>query len=256
MATLPLDIASGIHARTAELSRRIALAREPQPEEAHPPRLGRLIAELSWLAEPFVRPLRHIDVDKAANPTTVMLLPGFGAHPTRMRYMARHLERAGHKVKRWGLGFNFGATAENFDLMEGRLVALHERYGCRITLVGWSLGGVFARELAKLHPDKVRRVLTLGSPFSGHPKANNGWRAYHLIAGHHVEDPPIECTVSEKPPVETVAFWSPRDGIIAPRCASGRPDERDRSVALRCTHMGLIHAKHAIEAVLKELDRP
>ncbi|WP_375290260.1 esterase/lipase family protein [Qipengyuania sp.] len=255
MATHPLNFASGLQAGTAELARRIALAREAQPEDVQPPRLGRFVAELSWLAEPFIRPFRRIKVQPAAHPATVMLLPGFGAHPSRMRYLAKHLESAGHRVKRWGLGFNLGITPGKFDVMEQRLLALHARYQVKITLVGWSLGGVFARELAKRHPDKVRRVLTLGSPFSGHPKANNGWRAYHLIAGHHVEDPPIDCTINTKPPVETIAFWSPRDGIVSPRCASGRAGERDRAVALRCTHMGFIRAKGSIETILKELDR-
>lgn len=254
MATQPQDFASGIVAGTAELSRRIALARESQPADVRRPRLWRMIVELGYIAEPITRRFRTIDVQEAARPKVVMLLPGFGAHPSRMRYLAQQLERAGHKVKRWGLGFNFGANVDKFAAMEKRLVTLHRRYGRPISLVGWSLGGVFARELAKLHPDKVEKVITMGSPFSGHPKANNGWRAYHLIAGHHVEQPPIDCVMTTKPPVETVALWSPRDGVVSPRCASGRVDERDRAVALRCTHMGFIHSKEAIETVLSELD--
>ncbi len=183
-----------------------------------------------------------------------MLLPGFGAHPSRMRYMARQLEAAGHKVKRWGQGFNLGAAPDTLDRIEARLLHLHARYGRPVHLVGWSLGGVFAREVAKRHPDKVAKVITLGSPFSGHPRSNNGWRAYHLVAGHRVEEPPVECAVNLKPPVETVAFWSARDGIVHPRSARGRPGERDRAIALRCTHMGFVRAREPIEAVLKELD--
>ena len=236
------------------MARRIALAREPQPSDARPPRLGLLLAELGYVAEPFKRMLAPWKPAPALAPRTVMLLPGFGAHPVRMRYMARQLEAAGHKVKRWGQGFNLGVAPNTLDLIEQRLLEVHARYGRPVHLVGWSLGGVFAREVAKRHSDKVAMVITMGSPFSGHPRANNGWRAYHLVAGHRVEEPPVECAVNLKPPVETVALWSPRDGIVHPRSARGRPGERDRAIALRCTHMGMVRSREAIEAVLKELD--
>ena len=78
-----------------------------------------------------------------------MLLPGFGAHPIRMRYMARQLEKAGHTAKRWGVGYNFGATEDRFRKVERRLIDLFERTGEPVVLVGWSLGGVMAREIAK-----------------------------------------------------------------------------------------------------------
>ena len=254
MATLPFGVGGRLASSRTEISRRFALAREPQPDEARAPRRELLLAELGVVFEPFRRLLNPWQPAAAASPRTVMLLPGFGAHPLRMRYMARQLEAAGHKVKRWGQGLNLGVAPDTLDRIEERLLAVHARYGRAVYLVGWSLGGVFAREIAKRHPDKVAKVITLGSPFSGHPRANNGWRAYHLVAGHRVEEPPVECAVNLKPPVETVAFWSARDGIVHPRSARGRPGERDRAVALRCNHMGFVRAREPIEAVLKELD--
>ena len=94
----------------------------------------------------------------------------------------------------------------------------------------------------------------MGSPFSGTPYANNAWRIYQLVTGHSVEQPPIEALLSVKPPVETVALWSPRDGIVSPRSACGREGERDRAVALRCTHLGFAWDPQSIAAVLRELD--
>ena len=91
--------------------------------------------------------------------------------------------------------------------------------------------------------------------FSGSPRANNGWRAYQAIAGHRVDEPEIDAVVHEKPPVETVAMWSPRDGVVRPRAACGKPGERDRARALRCSHMGFVLTHEAVEAVLSELDR-
>lgn len=256
MASHPILATASSYWRDSELARRVALAREPQPAEARAPRAALMAAELGYIAAPFARMLRPWTPMAADSPRKVMLLPGFGAHPARMRYMARQLEAAGHKVKRWGQGFNLGVAPDTLDRIETRLIDLHARYREPVYLVGWSLGGVFAREIAKRHADKVAKVITLGSPFSGHPRANNGWRAYHLVAGHRVEEPPVDCAVNLKPPVETVAFWSPRDGIVHPRSACGRPGERDRAIALRCTHMGMVRSREALEAVLKELDLP
>jgi pimeloyl-ACP methyl ester carboxylesterase len=233
---------------------RVALAREPAPDEAVGPPLRRFAGELAVLAEPFRRIVRRHPEIAAARPRTVMLLPGFATHPIRMRYMARRLEAAGHRVKRWGLGFNWGPTADNFAAVELRVADLADRHGEPVVLVGWSLGGLFAREVAKRRPDCVAKVVTMGSPFSHSPRANNVWRAYHFITGHRVEEPPVAVELAVKPPVETVALWSPRDGIVHPRAACGVPGERDRAVALRCTHMGFAYDPTVIAAVLSELD--
>lgn len=237
--------------------RRLALAFERAPEEASSPSIGLLLGEVPALLEPVIRVLRPpMQLEPAAHPKVVILLPGFFTHPLRMAYMARQLERAGHIVKRWGLGFNLGPTEENFEFLSRRVVDVRRRHGQNVVLVGWSLGGIFAREIAKRHPALVDKVVTMGSPFSGTPYANNAWRLYHLVTGHPVDDPPIEARVSEKPPVETVALWSPRDGIVAPRSACGRAGERDRTVALRCTHIGFSNSPEAIVAVARELTNP
>lgn len=213
------------------------------------------LAESIGLAEPLLRRFRApLDIAAAVAPQVVMLLPGFATHPLRMRYMAQALEQAGHVVKRWGMGFNFGPTADTLDILEDRLARIHEAYGQDVVLVGWSLGGIFARELAKRQPGRVAKVISMGSPFSRTPYGNNAWRMYHLITGHAVDAPPVEADLARKPPVETVALWSPRDGIIAPRCAAGLPGERDRAIALRCSHLGFSNSPEAIHAVLAELD--
>ena len=254
MTVSPSHAGSWYLAGSVELSRRIALAREARPADVRAPRPRLLMGELGYVAAPIWRLFQPWAPQPARRPRTVMLLPGFGAHPARMRYLARRLEEAGHKVKRWGQGFNLGVAPDTLDLIEGRLLGIHARYGGPVHLVGWSLGGGMAREVAKRRPEMVAKVVTLGSPFSGNPRANNGWRAYHLVAGHRVEEPPVDCAIQVKPPVETVAFWSARDGIVHPRCARGRSGERDRAIALRCTHMGFIRSREAIEAILKELD--
>ena len=164
------------------------------------------------------------------------------------------LEQAGHLVDDWGLGFNLGPTPENFAYLLRRVERLAGIHGAPVALVGWSLGGLFAREIACRQPQRVSRVITMGTPFSGDPHANNAWRAYHFVTGRAVDDPPFELDQSPKPPVPTVALWSPRDGVIHPRCAAGWPHERDRAVALRCTHLGFAFDPSVIAEVLRQLD--
>ena len=242
--------------QSTALARRVALAREviPLEHEAGKPRLARLLGEADVLLEPLRRPRRKLDIPAAANRQVVMILPGFAARPVRMRYLAQQLEAAGHVTKRWGQGRNWGPNPERFEAIEARLAALHARHGQKVVLVGWSLGGLYARELAKRMPDSVAKVITMGSPFSGSPRANNVWRAYQFITGHSVDAPPVEAELAVKPPVETVALWSANDGVIAPRCAAGRPGERDRALALRCTHMGFTYAPQVVQTLLAELE--
>ncbi|MEL7445553.1 MAG: alpha/beta fold hydrolase [Pseudomonadota bacterium] len=239
-----------------ELARRLELARESRPEDEHGRPSGlRLAGELDVLLEPVRRPVRKLDIVQSANPKIVMILPGFFTGPMRMRYLAKQIERAGHKTKRWGLGFNFGPTPENIAMLEQRLLEINDRYDCQPVLLGWSLGGLFARELAKRQPEKVAKVITMGSPFSGNPRANNAWRLYQFVTGHRVDQPPVEHEVSGKPPVETVAMWSPRDGVVSPRSSRGMPGERDRAIGIRCTHLGFSYHPKAVQTVLSELER-
>jgi pimeloyl-ACP methyl ester carboxylesterase len=234
-----------------ELARRAALAREPQPEGIRGPQWKLMLGELFGRRAPVRQAAL---VRRARRPRPVMLLPGFGAHPNRMRRMERALAEAGHTVHHWGLGFNLGPTADNFAFLIRRVHDLAQLHREPVVLVGWSLGGLFAREIARRLPDDVAQVITMGTPFSGNPRANNAWRAYQFITGHKVDEPPVECEVAVKPPVPTVALWSPRDGVIHPRSACGRPGERDRAVALRCTHLGFNTDPRVFAEVLRQID--
>ena len=222
------------------IARRGALAFQARPNEARGPTLARLLTELKTPYELWSAGRRTVPVAPVAGQShPVMLLPGFGTHPVRMNGLRRALDHAGHRVADWGLGFNFGPSEDRFDRLCERVVTMARREGQPLVLIGWSLGGLFAREIAHRHPEAVAMVITLGSPFSGDRRANNAWRAYQAITGHAVDAPPVgERCFGAKPPVPTIALWSPRDGIVSPRSACGRPGERDRAVAVRCTHLG------------------
>src|SRR3546814_15087731 len=90
-----------------------------------------------------------------------------------------------------------------------------------IIIVGWSLGGLYAREIAKRRPHDVARVVTLGSPFSGDIRANRAWRLYEWIAGHKVDHLPPGMRLAEKPPQPPFALWPHHDGIVSPAPQTG-----------------------------------
>lgn len=185
----------------------------------------------------------------------VLMIPGFMASDHRMEHMRRTLELAGYRAYGWGQGRNFGTKADSRERLDARIDEIINETGQPVTLVGWSLGGLFAREYAKYAATKVRAVVTLGSPFSGDPRANHAWRFYEMIARHSVDNPPFACVREQKPPVPTVALWSRRDGVIAPDAAAGRAGERDRAVEVDCTHMGFVGSPEGINAVCATLAR-
>ena len=240
------------NALRAEFARRAALARQPQPSGVSGPQRKLLLGELIALA---TRAAKGDAPPLAVHPQPVMLLPGFAAHPMRMRKMERALVAAGHSVHHWGLGFNMGPTEANFAYLLRRTKDLARLHGQPVVLVGWSLGGLFAREIARREPDAVAKVITMGTPFSGDRRANNAWRAYQFITGLDVDEPPVPCEFAVKPAVPTIALWSPRDGVVHPRSACGRAGERDRAVAVRCTHLGFNSDPRVFAEVLRQIDR-
>ena len=179
----------------------------------------------------------------------LMVIPGFFASDRSTLGLQRALAAAGYRVTGWGMGLNRGAHETILE----RLIERLERFGGGrpAILVGWSLGGVFAREVAKLRPDLVTHVFTLGSPFSGDPRANNAWQLYERVAGHPVDAPPIRVDVGIKPPVPTVALWSRRDGMVAAACARGTEVQSDERIEVDCRHMGFTTSRKGIRQVVE-----
>lgn len=196
-----------------------------------------LLKESAALASRAWRAFGHLGERGPEDGRRLMVIPGFLATDRTALGLVRALAAAGWRVSGWGLGMNTGVQRDTLDRIIGRIEPLGG--GQPVVLVGWSLGGIYAREVAKRRPDLVSHVVTLGSPFSGDLRTNNNVRGlYELVAGHPVDRPPIESAVSEKPPVPTLALWSRRDGIVAPGAARGEEGERDGERELDCSHMG------------------
>lgn len=181
-----------------------------------------------------------------------LVLPGFLASDRTTMDIRRALARAGWRVHPWSLGTNLGAKRDTLELLGRRLDEISD--GRPVLLVGWSLGGMFARELAHLHPGKVRAVVTLCSPFSGDYKTNTNVRElYERIAGHDVNQPPFP-RANGKPPVPTLAFWSRRDGIVAPSAARGLDSEIDHAVEIDTNHVGAVLWRPALTRIAAEVE--
>ena len=117
----------------------------------------------------------------------VLVLPGFLTSSRSTYLLRRFLTRLGYAGHRWKLGTNLGYSPELHQLMSDRVLELSQRYGTKVSLIGWSLGGVFARELARELPHAVRLVITMGSPFHSHPRSTNVRRIYEFLSGS-IED--------------------------------------------------------------------
>lgn len=201
-----------------------------------PPPLRLLVREAFAIGLRLWRSIGPLEERGPEDGLKLMVLPGFLASDHTTLGLQRALAAAGYRVSGWGMGMNRGATP---DMLE-RIVDRIERFGGGepIILVGWSLGGVFAREVAKLRPDLTAKVVTLGAPFSGDPRCNNVWRLYEMVSGHPVDQPPLKVELGTKPPVPTLAIWSRKDGVVAPACARGAEDQSDRRVEVDSSHMG------------------
>ena len=118
----------------------------------------------------------------------VLVLPGLVASDTSTRPLRSFLKNRGYAVSGWRQGRNLGLRDGVQHAMVDLVHELSDASGRKISLVGWSLGGLYARQLAKMMPDRVRSVITLGSPFAGHPKATNAWRVYEMASGRRADE--------------------------------------------------------------------
>lgn len=219
-------------------------------DENRPP-LRLLVLEGAMIASRLWRFFGRVGERGPADGPPLMVIPGFLASDRSTLGLQRALAEAGYRVTGWGLGINPGARPDTLE----RIAEQVERHGRGrpVILVGWSLGGIFAREVAKLRPDMVAKVVTLGAPFSGDRRANNAWPLYEMVARHKVDAPPIEVNPAEKPPVPTLAIWSRRDGVVAPACARGGEGESDRQVELDCSHMGFGVSARAYPGIVEAI---
>ena len=159
--------------------------------------------------------------------------------------------------------FPVGNRGRNFGLRDGveqglvdQLRRLADIHGRKVSLVGWSLGGLYARQLAKMLPDMVRSVITLGSPFAGHPKASNVWQIYEVVSGQSVDAAqrePMGGPLHITPSAPTTAIFSRTDGICNWRGTREQSSSMAESIEVDGSHSGLGHNPAAVYAIADRL---
>lgn len=188
----------------------------------------------------------------------VLVLPGLMQSDRSTLPLRAFLKDRGHDVHAWALGMNTGRPGLVDDQLLPQLRAMHARSGRTVSVVGWSMGGLFARELAKRAPEAVRQVITLGSPFTGDAKASNAWRLYQWMSRQRAGDPAIAQRFAGPLPVPTSAVYSRIDGIVAWQCCindtgAATPAAPAENIEVRSTHLGLGHHPAVLWAVADRL---
>jgi pimeloyl-ACP methyl ester carboxylesterase len=173
---------------------------------------------------------------------TVLVLPGFLTSDSSTEFLRGALRRLGFNAVGWELGRNLGGLYGMRQKLRAKVVSLRQAAGGRISLVGWSLGGVYARDLALSLPDMVRGIVTLGSPFAGDLRANNVGRLYDMVSGESV-DSAREADVAALAgdlPVPATSIYSRTDGVVHWRTSLVREAPQAENIEVfGASHLGL-----------------
>ncbi|HHL32647.1 MAG TPA: alpha/beta hydrolase [Oceanospirillales bacterium] len=177
----------------------------------------------------------------------IMVMPGFLANDFSTKLLRTFLKSRGYKAYGWKLGRNLGKqshpeTGCGEDVI-ARLEEIYHKHGRKVSIIGWSLGGIYARELAKLRPEMTRQVITLGSPFNGNLKANHASKLFQKTSGYSLSemDKDLRKNMPKSPPVPTTSIYSKSDGITAWQCCLEIADKTTQNIEVSSSHCGLGH---------------
>ena len=224
------------------------------------PSLGLLAAEpMRAIFDFFAARIGHLDVVEGDG-HPVVVYPGLGAGAFTTAQLRSHLANCNFSAHDWELGVNTGPDAD-FDrwiapLIE-RVDALHARTGRRVSLVGWSLGGIYAREIAKLAPHAVRQVVTLATPHCSLGGANHAGTIFKMLGGDTSRlTPELEARLRQRPPVPTTSIYSKTDGLVSWRGCLERSAPDVENIAVDTSHLGMTSHPAVLRVVADRLAQP
>jgi pimeloyl-ACP methyl ester carboxylesterase len=194
----------------------------------------------------------------AADGHDVLIIPGFLAGDWSTVALRRHLDRLGYRTHGWDAGPNLGARDYIVDAMVGRFDDIIANSDGKISIIGHSLGGLFARELARMRPDDVRQVITMGSPIRDRGKSNHVWRAYELVSGHASNTPlfggPRKRRLPPGPP--STAIYTKSDGLVSWRVCVENDHPSTQNIEVYGSHCGLSSNPMVFAIIADRLSRP
>lgn len=190
----------------------------------------------------------------------VMVFPGLGGAPFTTSHLRSHLDGCGFTAHCWGRGVNTGPSGDFDDWLDGLEEDVENRFeqdGRKVSLVGWSLGGIYARELAKRRPEYVRQVITLGTPFGSMRGAPHAEAVYKLLNGDAAGvTSELEARLRRCPPVPTTSIYSKSDGVVCWQDCIERRSPLAESVEVSASHLGMATHPGVLGIVVDRLAQP
>lgn len=189
----------------------------------------------------------------------VVVYPGLSASDATTAPLRKYLDGLGYVTHGWGQGFNFGPRAGVLETGKAQLRALARKSTQSISLVGWSLGGVYARELSKeLNKEglNTRCVVSMGTPFAGGPRSTNAWRLYELTSGRNAHREKDNYDMATSPHCPTTSIYSRTDGIVAWQASVQQPQKHNphtENIEVVASHFGIGLNPSALWAVADRL---
>jgi dienelactone hydrolase len=187
----------------------------------------------------------------------VLVLPGFLAGDYSTAPMRRFLRELCYDARGWKQGANLGPNADRMKLMLERVRLLHARHGRKLSLVGWSLGGIYARELARAVPHQIRYVITMGTPFAD-ISATHATRLMSIRPGGRPvhENEAIRQMLALPISVPSTSIYSKTDGIVHWQSCLQEEREGAENVEVDCSHTGMGFHHEVLEIVADRLALP
>jgi hypothetical protein len=215
-----------------------------------------LIDETRAVLRAHLNPRRpHVGPVPPGDGHPVIVLPALFCSDAMTRSLRAWLNALGYAVEGWGSGLNLGPNAATIAMVDRLLRQSTVRAGRKASLVGVSAGGVLARALANAHPDQVRRVITVCSPFRL-PTATPLEPLFRALAPLHSGEEALIARLTAPPPVPTTAIYSPRDGVVAWRSCVDEPGPGRENFAIDGPHTTMLHNPQTLRVIAERLVLP
>jgi pimeloyl-ACP methyl ester carboxylesterase len=219
-------------------------------------------------AEPFRAAMELASHKFAKSATTkpgdghpVVIFPALGADGRSVATLREHCRLLGYDAFDWGQGFNTGPRGELdawLHTLKSRVVDLLGGHTQRATLIGWSLGGLYAREIGKLMAPRIRQVITMGTPFNAKADHTNvGWLFRLLSGSSSAMDPALSRRLRTPPPLRTTSIYSRSDGVVAwQTCRHDKRSSLVHDIEVEGSHIGMGWNREVLAAVADRLVQP